>query len=105
MKPLQQRTLSPAFKRGALSHLLTHQRNATNFKLAKSFEEGAAGRSFYKDRSEGNCGSQSLCLIAYSDLSAALRGEQGHAEQGRDLQLPHHGVAGVPASIYRLRPR
>jgi len=49
-KPKGPRAISPAFKPGALAHLLAHRRNARNFKLAKSFEEGAASRSFYKDR-------------------------------------------------------
>ena len=74
------RNLSPAFKRGALANLLAQKRSAENFKLAKSFEAGAANRSFYKDRSEGKPVVHSLCLNAYSNLGATIRSQQAYAE-------------------------
>lgn len=93
------RNLSPAFKRGALANLLAQKRSAENFKLAKSFEAGAANRSFYKDRSEGKPVVHSLCVNAYSDLGSTIRSQQADAEQGRDLQLPCDRMAGVSARL------
>ena len=56
-----------------------------NFKLAKSFEEGAANRSFYKDRSDRKSSRLVFSCNAYSREGAANRRREAHEEQSRDL--------------------
>ena len=77
-----------------------------NFKLAKSFEEGAAKRNIYKDRSDGKYDRRRFFAYArYSDHGAPLGGGQEDAEQGRAIQLHHHGHAGIYPTISRLFSR